>query len=216
MGARISWLVRGAIAVAAVSASAAAYAEGAAGAATVVRATEARPRPAFIATVGYDYGLSKLLEVGFADGSTESLRMNGGFVLSIGAAFLPLRGGLLETRATLGVKYDAITATNGSVRFLAFPLEVMEAVNVLPLRLAAGVSVLLAPTIRGEDFLAGADLDLKSSLGLVGQAEWVFPFRGGRGSISAGVRGTWQKLEPKVGGGAADASAVGAVLGVTL
>lgn len=169
-----------------------------------------------VAATGYEYGLNELLEVGFDDGSTQTLRLNGGGVLAVGAAFWPLREGRFETRATIGVKYDSIEARNGSVRYLAFPLEVTESWNLRPLRLSGGAVLLLAPRIRGSGFMGEADLDLKSSLGLVGQAEWVLPFQGGSGSLSFGLRYVWQKLEPERGGGAVDASALGAVLGATL
>jgi hypothetical protein len=159
---------------------------------------------------------TELLEVEFEGGSRQTLRLNGGGVLAVGAAFWPLQDGRFETRATVGLKYDSIRASNGSVTYLAFPVEVTESWNVRPLRLTGGASLLLAPRIRGSRFLGGADLDLKSSLGLVGQAEWVLPFRGGRGSLSLGLRYLWQRLEPKQGGGAEDASALGAVLGATL
>jgi hypothetical protein len=168
------------------------------------------------AAVGYDHGLNELLEVEFENGSTQTLQLNGGGVLAVGAAFWPLQEGRLETRATLGIKYDSIDARNGSVRYLAFPLEVTESWNVRPLRLSGGAVLLLGPRIRGSGFLGDLDLDLKRSLGLVGQAEWVLPFKSGSGSLSFGLRYLWQKLEPKRGGGALDASALGAVLGATL
>lgn len=187
------------------------------GAVSAPAAAPARVSPVrLVAWTGYDYGFQELLEVEFENGSRQTLRLNGGGVLAVGAAFWPLQDGRFETRATVGLKYDSIRASNGSVTYLAFPVEITESWNVRPLRLTGGASLLLAPRIRGSRFLEGADLDLKSSLGLVGQAEWVLPFRGGRGSLSFGLRYLWQKLEPKQGGGAEDASALGAVLGATL
>jgi hypothetical protein len=50
----------------------------------------------------------------------------------------------------------------------------------------------------------------------VGQVEWVFPFQSGRGSLTAGLRLIWQRLERQRGGLAEDESAVGAVIGATL
>jgi len=179
--------------------------------------TAAAPLPPvrFFVSTGWDYGFNELLKVQFEDGSTGSLRLNGGFRLAIGAAFLPLQGGRFETRGTAGIKYDWLSAENGRVTSLAFQIELLESLNVRPLRLSAGLSVLLAPSVKGHDFLAAVDLDLRNSLGLVGQAEWVFPFDAGRRSLSVGLRFTWQKLELESGGKAEDASALGAVLGVT-
>jgi hypothetical protein len=179
--------------------------------------TAAVPLPPvrFFFSTGWDYGFNELLKVQFEDGSTGSLRLNGGFRLAIGAAFLPLQGGRFETRGTAGIKYDWLSAENGRVTSLAFQIELLESLNLRPLRLSAGLSVLLAPSVKGQDFLAAVDLDLRNSLGLVGQAEWVFPFDAGRRSLSIGLRFTWQKLELETGGKAEDASALGAVLGVT-
>lgn len=173
------------------------------------------PPVRFFASTGWDYGFNELLEVQFEDGSTKSLRLNGGFTIAIGAAFLPLQGGRFETRGTVGVKYDWLSAENGRVTYLAFPIEILESLHVGPVRLSAGLSFLLGPRVKGEEFLADVDLDLRNSLGLVGQAEWVFPFQAGRSSLSAGIRLTWQKLELESGGTAEDASALGGVLGVT-
>jgi hypothetical protein len=164
--------------------------------------------------VGYDYGIETLLEVQYQDGSAAAIRANGGLVVAAGAAFLPLAGGAFETRATVGVKYAPVAGRNGSARYLAFPVEVMEAWNVHPLRLALGASLSLGPTLRGEGVLGGLDVDLKQSLGLICQAEWVFPLE--KGLLSAGARLLWQRLEATGGGAAMNATAVGILLGFTL
>jgi hypothetical protein len=45
----------------------------------------------------------------------------------------------------------------------AFPLEVMESLNVRPIRLSVGASVLLLPSVTGDEFLEEVDVDLKNS-----------------------------------------------------
>lgn len=42
----------------------------------------------------------------FEGGSRQTLRLNGGGVLAVGAAFWPLQDGRFETRATVGLKYE--------------------------------------------------------------------------------------------------------------
>jgi hypothetical protein len=169
------------------------------------------------ASTGWDYAFDDVLEVQYEDGSRRRLGANGGFVLAVGGAFLPLAGGRLETRATIGVKYDLVSGSNGRAIFFGFPLELLEGWNVKPLRFSAGLSLLMSPRVRGSGFLADADLTLRSSLGVVGQAEWVMPFRSGAsGSISFGLRYLWQKLQLSSGGRAFDANALGATFGVTL
>lgn len=178
----------------------------------------ARPRSVrLVASTGYDYAFEDLLLVEYENGSEGRLGANGGYVLAVGAAFLPLAGGRLETRATVGVKYDTVTGKNGSAVFFGFPLEVVEALDVKPLRLSAGLSLLMFPRVEGSGFLGGADLELRNSLGVVGQAEWVLPFRGGTaGSLSVGLRYLWQRLEASTGGRGSDASALGGTVGFTL
>jgi hypothetical protein len=168
------------------------------------------------ASTGYDYGFEDLLTVRYENGSTDRLAANGGMVLSVGAAWAAVPSGAWELRATAGVKYDLVSGTNGRAYYVAFPLELLAGWNVRPIRLSAGTSLSLAPRVRGSGFLAPADLDLRSSLGLVGQADWVIPFRAGDGSLSVGVRYLWQKMEVSSGGPAHDASALGLAVGVML
>jgi hypothetical protein len=170
----------------------------------------------FIASVGYDYGFEDLLTVRYEDGSTDRLAANGGMVFSAGAAWPLVPSGEYELRATAGMKYDIVSGSNGSARYIAFPIELLAGWNVRPLRIAAGASLSLGPRVRGSGFLAPADLDLRSSLGIVGQADWVFPFRSAAGSFSVGLRYVWQKLEVSTGGRAVDASALGLAASVSL
>lgn len=169
-----------------------------------------------VALAGYDYGFEDLLKVGYEGGGTDRIGANGGFVLAAGAAVVPRPGGALDLRATAGVKYDTVSGSNGSAYFLAFPLELTAGVTLKPLRLSAGPSLLLGPRLKGERVLAQASVDLRTSLGLVGQLELVLPLRGAGGAFTAGVRYTWQKLQASSGGNAIDASALGLLVGVVL
>lgn len=180
-------------------------------------AAPAEPAVQLVGQVGYDIGFEKLVEAQMSDGSTQTLKANEGASAAVGAAFLKLAGGRLATQATLGIEYSAIKASNGSVRWLAFPLEVMELAYLDPVRLGAGFSWLLGPSISGNDFFEGLDLDLKNSLGLVFQADWVWRLRGNprAARFNAGVRFVWQKLEAESGGPAFDANSFGFVAGFT-
>jgi hypothetical protein len=186
-------------------------------AAPAAPAAPASPRYVrFVATVGYDYGFEDLLKVGYKGGGTDRLGSNGGSVLAVGAA-VPLRSdGAVDLRATAGIKYDLVYGSNGSAHFIAFPLDLMLGVTLKRVRLAGGPSLLLGPRVRGAGFLADANLDLRNSLGLVGQLELVLPFRAADGAFAVGARYTWQKLQASTGGNAIDASAVGLMASVIL
>lgn len=165
-----------------------------------------------VATLGLDLGFTDLLEVELDDGSSRSITANQGAVVAIGVA-VPYLGGRLETQATVGLKYSGLHASNGSASLMVFPLEALQLVNVGPLRLGGGVVYLPRPSMSGDGVLSEFDADFESSLGIVLQGEWVYPFRDGSGRFTIGPRFIWQKLQLTGGGPVIDANAVGAVLG---
>lgn len=171
-------------------------------------------RVRFAATLGADFGFTDLLEATLSDGSKRSVVANQGFFVGVGAAFLPLLGGRMETQATLGLKYNGIVASNGSARLLVFPFELLETVRADPLRLAAGVVYLNRPKMSGTGVLSPFDVQFESSLGVVLQAEWAFRSRAG--ALTLGPRFIWQKLQVSSTGQVIDANAFGFVLSFTV
>jgi hypothetical protein len=166
-------------------------------------------------TLGFDVGFEELLEVDMDDGSSRSIAANQGFFVSLGAAFLPLLDGKLETQATLGVKYAGIEASNGEASFVAFPLEVVEVLHANPLRFAAGVVYLHRPGMSGKGVLAAFDVDFESSLGLVLEADWTWRAKPGAPLLAIGPRFVWQRLQVRGGGPVVDANALGFVMSFT-
>lgn len=171
------------------------------------------PRPVrFHLQTGFDFGFEQYAEVEFDDGSTDSLDLNDGLTLSAGVAFLPLLGGRLDTVATAGFKYWKIGADNGSLKYVAFPLELVERVRLHPnVRLGTGLSWQLAPGVRADGVAAPLEADAKSSLGILFQAEGTFAT--GPAEWSVGLRYLWQKLEAEDGGPAVGANALGFFFG---
>lgn len=166
-------------------------------------------RPRFYMGMGYDIGGPKLIEATLSDGSHPSIRSNGGLFLEAGGDFLPIAGGLLHTRATIGLKFKMINASDGDITYMAFPLDVVEFLNFYPLRLGAGITLQLGPKISGSGVASAIDVPLENSLGLAIQAEYEFG-GGGRGSgFVIGPRYLVQKLRPKAGGDAVSANTLG-------
>lgn len=162
----------------------------------------------FHVAFGFDFGLEEYARLEYDDGSEDSLDLNDGMVLSAGASFLPLLGGRLDTVAAVGIKYWSVGAENGSLSYLAFPVELLERARLHPrVRLGAGVALQLAPRVKGDGVVSDLGADAKHSLGLVFQGEGVF--QAGPAEFSAGLRYVWQKLEAERGGPAVDASAIG-------
>lgn len=179
-------------------------------------AAAAAPRVRFLAEVRYDVGLTNAVDVQFADGHSESLRANGGWVLAAGAALRPTASDVFHLIGTIGLKYDAIRASNGSVRYLAYPVELLAAASVPNARLSAGLSVSLAPSFSGSGAATTLDLPLKSSLGIVGRAEWVHAARPGGTAFSLGLRFALERMQAEAGGPVSDANTIGFVAGLVL
>jgi hypothetical protein len=169
----------------------------------------------FAGTFGFDFGFTDLLKVELTDGSSRSITANQGMFLALGVV-VPYADGLLETQATVGLKYSGIQASNGSADYLVFPIEVLEAVNVAPFRLAAGLVYVPEPRTSGSGVLSEFDVHFESSVGLVLQGEWVFSASRSGTRFSFGPRFVLQKLQVRGGGPVIDANALGAVLSFTL
>jgi hypothetical protein len=168
--------------------------------------------------IGWDRGSARLLTVTLTDGTSQTLRANEGFYFEAGVGLLRYRldAVSLETATTIGVKGWEVGASNGGLSYLAFPLEVLERVAVQQVRFGLGLSLLLAPRLSSSGVLAGNDVDLKDSLGLVVQADWIGKRVPGRPGFFLGGRFVWQKLEGRHGTAAVDANAVGVRLGLEL
>jgi hypothetical protein len=183
---------------------------------------DARPRREpplhFVLQGGLDFGSTKLADVTLSDGTTRSIRANQGLSLAVGAAFLKIAGGRVAIQATIGVEGWDLDASGGGAFWRAFPIEVMEVFYLGPIRLGAGVSYLLSPSLDGKGALESVDVRYENSLGLLFRADWVVrdagSARGGR--LTFGPRLVIQKLTPKVPGAEAiDANSFGVVLGFT-
>jgi hypothetical protein len=177
------------------------------------------PRPAvrWAITAGFDYGFNELLWVRMTDGSKQSISANEGLFASVGATFLPLLEGRLETQATIGVKGWSINASNANLSIVMFPIEVLETYrpDALPLRLSGGIVFVPGPKTSADGALASLDhIEFDDSLGLVLQCEWLKPFKNGRGQLSFGPRFVLQKLQVAHGGPVVAANALGFVTSV--
>ncbi len=177
----------------------------------------APPRPSvrWAITAGFDYGFNELLSVSMEGGGSQSISANEGLFLSVGATFLPLLDGRLETQATIGVKGWSIDASNGHLSITMFPVEVLEAFRADPLRLSAGLVFVPGPSTSADGLLAKLDgVKFDNSIGIVLQGEWLRPFKNGRGQLSAGPRFLLQKFQIAHGGPVLSANALGFVASV--
>jgi hypothetical protein len=155
-----------------------------------------------------DFGTEELFEVGFSDGSTQSMNLGQGFTAAAGLSFLPFAGGHLATRATLGFMFTSMQASNGDAWLWSFPLEITQVLYIGPLRLGAGPSFLLSPGFTGSDFFGDLDYDFGPvAPGFVFEAEWVFAKQSRTG---IGFRSSVHRFD--VNGVSVDAPSFGFVL----
>ncbi len=91
--------------------------------------------------VGFDFGFKEVAWV--TDGERRSLHLNDGFALRFGVA-VPY--GAWETELRAGIKLRELTwqgsaATESDIGWLTVPVEALQALNVGPIRLAAGLAI---------------------------------------------------------------------------
>ncbi|ACG74257.1 conserved hypothetical protein [Anaeromyxobacter sp. K] len=174
----------------------------------VERAAPERVAPAgLIVELHSDFGLRRFIALEYTSGRRFGLALQDGISAAVGASVLRLAGGRLSTRVTAGFKLQLVRASNGSATFTAFPVELAESLELGPLRLGAGASVLLAPTLRGRGFLEGARIDFDPAPGAVLDAEWLVSRRSRTG---IGLRASWHHYQG--GGVRRGAPAIGLVV----
>lgn len=159
----------------------------------------------WVIEVGGDHGTKDLYTLVFTN-ETMKVGANTGLFAQFGASFLPLADGRFRTQATIGVKWTGQEASNGSVDYAAWPLEVIETVEIPPLRLGAGLYALLSPTLKGKGFFEPLTTTFEDSYGWTvrGEYRWF-------GFVGIGLRYVSNRLVAK-GGGSIPAPAFGFVL----
>ncbi len=171
-----------------------------------VPAAPAAPKPlAWVVELGGDFGTNELYRVTYTDGSKQVIGANTGLFLTAGVTALPLADGRLRTRAAIGIKYTGQEASNGSIDYYAFPLEVLETLDVKPVRLGAGLYIPLGQRLKGSGAASNISATFDTTVGYTVRAEWLF----GQG-VGFGVRYLWTKTS--ISGNSVDAPAFGFIL----
>jgi beta-lactamase class D len=165
------------------------------------RQTPRRDFFSFVLDMGYDWGETRLLRITYTDNTSDELDANDGWWIALGASFLRFGtpGAVaIDSVATIGVKYKKIGIDEGNMRYLAYPLEVMERLWYRQIRLSAGANVALSPSLKGGGIFDGkAELD--RAVGFIGTVEWIGGNDRGRGGVGLGLRILRQKLQNQAG-----------------
>ena len=176
------------------------------GAAALPAATHAADlRGVFVA--GFDTGGDKLLTVTFTDGSSDSIRANQGLYAGGGISVLT-ESKDIEFQTTLAIKYDGVSASNGSATFTRIPLDALVFYRWEKVRVGAGLTYVMSPKVKTSG-IPPTDLNvtLDNAVGGLVQADYLL------GRVAIGLRYT--ALDYKFQGNTIKASGVGITFGFT-
>ncbi len=160
--------------------------------------------------LGMDFGGTTLGSVVLSDGSTESIKSNEGIYLSVGGEYL-LDESLL-TRATIGYKFDSVTASNGELSFDRIPLEALVFKMMGAHQVGMGLGYHLSPSYDCKiDGICNFSTAFKNSLGWIVQYEYATVISRHRANINIGVRYSQISYSPKNEGSTEKANGFGIV-----
>jgi len=154
---------------------------------------------------GFDFGGDKLITVIFTDGSTKSINANEGLYFGGGVSILSDSKDI-ETEVSLSYKFTGINASNGSIDWTRFPLEVLVFYRLPQFRLGGGLTYHLSPKLSGSGVASG-NLKFDDSAGFVLQADYLLQ------KITVGLRYT--SLEYKLGGASVKSNGAGITFGIS-
>lgn len=152
--------------------------------------------------IGLTGGGDTLATVVYTDGSTDSIK-GGGLVHVFGGAEFRL-GTEVTMQATVGYHVDETTgASNGSLRFSRYPIELLAHYHVTPqFKLGGGARFVNSAKIDSRGVLSGARVDFDSTVGAVVEGEYLV-------TPNIGLKLRFVSEKYKVGGVSADGNHAG-------
>jgi hypothetical protein len=144
----------------------------------------------FLLRMNFDFGGEELAEVSISDGSTRTLKAGG---LWTGAAglFYQAPGSALAVEGTIGIKFDQAGASNGSISFTRFPVDLVISYTHEGLRLGGGPTLHLSPSVDCDAGLCGEEVSIPLNQALGGIAQLAYGFRRGNSAFDIGARYTY-------------------------
>ncbi len=159
----------------------------------------------FVLEAGLHDGGDDLLTATFTNGDSETLEAGGLYSFSLGGAFDISTN--VESRITIGIKEDSITASNGDVKFTRYPIDALFLYKLDNWRLGGGITYHLSPEVSGSGVVTVLDGDFDDALGFLLEADYMFD------SFYTGMRFTFIDYELSSTGAEADGNSVGIVIG---
>jgi hypothetical protein len=134
----------------------------------------AQPVPARDVRFAFDLGLTgggdKLATANFNDGTSESIRAGGLVQFGAGVLWQPV-GGPIALQATFNYHVDEVNASNGSLRFSRYPVEVLGFYTGLPrFRFGAGPRFVFNPRLKVDVPGDNSNIAFEDTIGAVVEA----------------------------------------------
>jgi hypothetical protein len=127
----------------------------------------------FFLGAGLTYGGDELASAQFSDGSSTDLRA--GNLMHFKAGVRMGLGEAVSASASIGYHVDRASASNGSITFDRFPIELLAHYAVNPQwRIGGGVRFVPSAKLNSSGVAAGINGDFDATTGLVLEAEYLF------------------------------------------
>jgi hypothetical protein len=170
---------------------------------TGLHAGEVRP----VAHIAAEFGGDTLVVGNFTDGTTRSIDANQRIALGGGASWVNDAKNM-EVEASLAYKFTTINASNGSISWTRFPLDVLVFRRWEQFRVGAGLTYHINPRLKGIGVAGDANVKFDNALGAIVQADWLFA-----NGFNLGLRYTKLDYEEVNLGTKANSDGVGVILG---
>jgi opacity protein-like surface antigen len=150
--------------------------------------------------MGLTFGGDKLYTADFTDGSSDTVRAGGIFMLYGGVEFRATDA--LAVQATVGYHGDSTrAASNGSIRFGRYPVDVLALYSVTDkVRLGGGVEFVNSPKLSGSGVVGDFDVRFNNTTGVVLEGEYLFTRNFGMKARAASIKYKADGVSDKING----------------
>ena len=154
--------------------------------------------------LGLTFGGDKLFTADFTDGSRDTVRAGGIFMLYGGVELRATDA--LAVQATVGYHGDSTrAASNGSIRFGRYPVDVLALFSVSDrVRLGGGVEFVNSPKLSGSGVVGDFNVRFDNTAGVVLEGEVLFTRNFGMKARAASIKykrdGASEKIDGSYGG----------------
>lgn len=121
---------------------------------------------------GYDFGGDTVVTAVFTNGSTKSIKANEGLFVGGGVSIMNDARNL-QGEVSLSYKFQSIDASNGSIDFTRFPLDMLVFYRESRFRFGGGLTYHMSPKVKGSGVVGGLNVDFKDALGVILEADYL-------------------------------------------